>query len=169
MKMLCTGATVIYFKKVNKMKHPETAARDFILLNFPDAKAEKVMDLIKTFIAGYRKGEEAKRKRRSKRNAYELIIEIVFGYYGLDKKLGKEKNRKREIVQARQISYYEGARLTNLSYQSMADNFNQDHATCLHGIRHIKDLIVANPPVKKDIKEIEKQILEKINIPIDKE
>jgi len=144
------------------MKYPETYGREFILLNYPDAPAEKALDLLNAFISGFRKGEEAKRKRAMNKNTYQIIIDIVFDFYGIKPEAGKAKIRKREIVQARQISFYEGSRLTNLSHQAMANEFGQDHATCIHGIKVIKNLIQYNPSVKREIYAIEIRIAEKL-------
>ena len=144
------------------MKYPETYGREFILLNYHDVNAEHALDLMNAFISGFRKGEEVKRKRKANKNTFQVIVDIVFEFYNLDPEIGKIKNRKREIVQARQISFYEGDRLTNLSYQSMADAFGQDHSTCTHAIKVVKNLIEYNPVIKREIYVIENRIAEKI-------
>ena len=144
------------------MKYPETYGREFILLNYHDVNAEHALDLMNAFISGFRKGEEVKRKRKANKNTFQVIVDIVFEFYSLDPGIGKIKNRKREIVQARQISFYEGSRLTNLSHQAMANEFDLDHATCIHAIKVVKNLIEYNPVIKREIYVIENRIAEKI-------
>jgi len=146
------------------MKSPETFSREFILLNYPDSSAEKALDLMNAYISGYRKGEEVKRRRIANKNTFQFIVDIVFEFYNMDPSIGKAKTRKREVVQARQISFYEGSRLTNLSHQTMANEFGMDHATCIHGIKVVKNLILYNPVIKREILIIEDRIAEKLEI-----
>lgn len=144
------------------MNNPETYASEYILLNYSKEPAETVIKLMDVYIKGFVKGEEIKRRRSSNKNIYQLIIDTVFEFYDLKPSAGKKKIRKREIVQARQISYYQGSRLTNLSYQSMADQFKQDHATVIYGIKVIKNMILFNPVIKREITLIENRITEKL-------
>lgn len=55
----------------------------------------------------------------------------------------KDKTRKREIVQLRQIYYTRAREMTEFSLATIGSKFTKDHATVLHGIKavvQVKDL-----------------------------
>ena len=141
------------------MNGPEKYAEEFITKKFPDANSKDVFLLMKGFIAGFTIGEDLRMRRVS---PYEWIIEIISHYYDIPIETMKQKTRKREIVQARQISYYFGNNYTNLSFYSLGKFFDQDHATALHGIKSINNLIFSNRDIRREINELETRIAEKL-------
>ena len=71
----------------------------------------------------------------------------------------QSKTRKREIVQARQISMYFAKRLTKFSLAKIAlETGKKDHATCLHGIKTVNNLMDSDKHFRLQILEIEKQL-----------
>lgn len=141
------------------MNGPEKYAEEFITKKFPDANSKDVFLLMKGFIAGFTIGEDLRMRRVS---PYEWIIEIISHYYDIPIETMKQKTRKREIVQARQISYYFGKKYTNFSLYRLGKFFELDHATALHGIVVIENLKDTNRNFRKELKEIEEIIEEKL-------
>jgi len=141
------------------MKNPETYAEEFVIKEFPEANSRDVFLLAKGFIAGFKIGEDLRMKRMS---PYEYIIDIISTYYDMPIKIMKQKTRKREIVQARQISFYFGKKYTNFSLYRLGKFFELDHATALHGIVVIENLKDTNRNFRKELKEIEEIIEEKL-------
>ena len=73
-----------------------------------------------------------------------IIITEVCKYLKQDRKAIMVKTNKREIVEARQLSYYFINKNTTLSLQSAADLFRQNHSTAIHGRCVVTDLIQFN-------------------------
>ena len=53
----------------------------------------------------------------------------------------KEKNRKREYVDARRIAFYILRKIHGLPIQAIGKEFNKHHASVLYGIRDVEFLI----------------------------
>ncbi|MBR4119271.1 MAG: chromosomal replication initiator protein DnaA [Bacteroidales bacterium] len=86
----------------------------------------------------------------------ELIKEKVCAFYNMDVQLLQAKCRKREIVQARQISMYLSKKYTESSLQRIgAELGKKDHATVLHACKTISDLIEIDKTIKSNVEEIE--------------
>jgi chromosomal replication initiator protein len=74
----------------------------------------------------------------------------------------KSKTRKREIVQARQISMYFSKQLTKSSLKNIGMHFGgRDHSTVIHACQTVNDLMDTDKKFKRDVEEISKRI--KIN------
>ena len=86
----------------------------------------------------------------------DLIKEKVCAFYNMDVQLLQAKCRKREIVQARQISMYLSKKYTESSLQRIgAELGKKDHATVLHACKTISDLIEIDKTIKSNVEEIE--------------
>jgi len=71
----------------------------------------------------------------------------------------KSKTRKREVVQARQISMYFAKSLTKSSLATIGMHCGgKDHATVLHACRTVNNLIDTDKRFKGYISELEKKI-----------
>lgn len=67
------------------------------------------------------------------------IITTVCNHFGVDTQTIYTKTRKREVVQARQVSMYLAKRLTELSTSKIGTMIgNKDHATVLHACKTVK-------------------------------
>lgn len=85
----------------------------------------------------FRKTQESLKKEINPIN----IITTVFICYNLNVALRLAKTRKRQIVQARQVSASLLKELCmDLSLQSIGDYFNRDHATVMHAIKAVNNL-----------------------------
>jgi chromosomal replication initiator protein len=89
----------------------------------------------------------------------ERIQATVCNYFSLDQSLIYTKSRKREIVQARQITMYLSKKYTDYSLSRIGDLVGKkDHATVLHACKIVKDLIEIDQSFRSDVEDIE-QIL----------
>ena len=68
----------------------------------------------------------------------ELIIDETADYFGLQRDDLLSKNRSRPLTTARHMAMYLQREFTGLSLIKIAENFNRDHTTALHGIKKIE-------------------------------
>ena len=89
----------------------------------------------------------------------EYIQKIVCDYYKIPIELIQGKTRKREIVQARQVSMYFSKSLTKASLASIGSHIGgKDHATVLHACKTVNNLIDTDKHFRNQINEIEKKL-----------
>lgn len=89
----------------------------------------------------------------------ELIQEKVCGFYDMDPKLLQAKTRKREIVQARQISMYLSKKYTDYSLSRIGDILGKkDHATVLHACKTISEQLEIDKALRANVLEIEESL-----------
>lgn len=96
----------------------------------------------------------------------EIIISTVNDYF-IENNLFKgpiNKSRRRDLVVFRQIIYYFARKHTTLSLKEIGKiTFNQDHATVIHGVRMINDLISVDKEYAKIVDELQCQLNGKFN------
>lgn len=86
----------------------------------------------------------------------DTIKEKVCRYYDMDVNVLVAKSRKREIVQARQISMYLAKKYTENSLSRIGTLIGKkDHATVLHACKTVSDLISTDKNIKLNVEEIE--------------
>ena len=85
------------------------------------------------------------------------IINIVYDHMGCDVSLIKSKSRASElIVRPRQVAVYFLKRLTKLSLDQIGEKAgNIHHATCIHSIKTVKNLMFSDKEFKAMIEELE--------------
>lgn len=89
----------------------------------------------------------------------EFIQKVVCEYYKIPVDQMQGKTRKREIVQARQISMYFSKNLTKSSLASIGSCIGgKDHATVLHACKTVNNLIDTDKQFRSQINEIEKKL-----------
>jgi chromosomal replication initiator protein len=89
----------------------------------------------------------------------EYIQKIVCDYYKIPVELIQGKTRKREIVQARQVSMFFSKNLTKASLASIGSHIGgKDHATVLHACKTVNNLIDTDKHFRNQITEIEKKL-----------
>ena len=88
----------------------------------------------------------------------EAICDIVYSFYNVSKEDFYSKKRTREIVQARQVSMYLCKKHTNLSLKSIGEALARDHATVVHAIKTVTNLLEIDKSLRAHIEQIEKQI-----------
>jgi chromosomal replication initiator protein len=89
----------------------------------------------------------------------ESIQSLVCEFFDLNVDLLKAKTRKREVVQARQISMYFAKRLTKNSLKTIGEYFGgRDHSTVIHSCQTVEDLMETDRRFKGYVEEIQKKI-----------
>ena len=89
----------------------------------------------------------------------EHIQRLVGDHLNISIEEIKAKTRKREIVQARQISMYFAKKLTNTSLSVIGKHFgNRDHSTVIHACQTVVDLMDTDIEYKNRLSEIQKII-----------
>lgn len=91
----------------------------------------------------------------NKYRSHELIIHAVCNYFLLTIDQVYAKNRKREIVTARQVSMWLMKKYTKMSLKSIGGVFHLDHTTVIHSVTTINNLIETDPVFKNDVDLIE--------------
>ena len=80
----------------------------------------------------------------------DAIMTMVCRYYSIDKKLVLGKKRDREIVMARQMFCWLSRRYTRSTFKLMGEYINRNHATVLHSVRKVEELIDFDRELKYD-------------------
>lgn len=88
----------------------------------------------------------------------DLIQSQVCDYFGIDANKVREKTRKQEIVEARQIAMYLSKHLTKSSLKTIGLQFGgRDHSTVIHAITSVEDRM-QNAKHQRIIKDIQHKI-----------
>lgn len=92
-----------------------------------------------------------------KKITVQKIQETVSNFYNVKKELIQSASRKREIVQARQVTMFFIKKHTELSLSQIGIQVgNRNHATVLHACNTIRDLTEVDKSFRTDMKEIER-------------
>lgn len=98
-------------------------------------------------------------KNNTREISIDYIQKVVCDYFDINIDTLNSKTRKREIVQARQLSMYFSKKLTKSSLAAIGLHCgNKDHATVLHACRTVNNLIDTDKQFKVYVDEIEKKI-----------
>ena len=98
--------------------------------------------------------------RNSRREiSIDYIQKIVCDYFNITIDQMHSTTRKREIVQARQLAMYFAKNMTKASLASIGTEIGgKDHATVLHAVRTVNNLIETDKHFRVYVEEIEKKI-----------
>ena len=89
----------------------------------------------------------------------EYIQKVVCDYFDLPIEMLKSKTRKREVVQARQISMYFSKKMTKYSLANIGAHCGgKDHATVLHACRTVVNLSETDKQFRNYLEELEKKL-----------
>ncbi len=117
-------------------------------LNKKDVNLDLAKSILKNFV-----------KNNSREISIEYIQKLVCDYFSIPVEQVKSKTRKREIVQARQISMFYAKDLTKSSLKTIGMHFGgRDHSTVIHACQTVNDLMETDKKFKADIEEIAKRI-----------
>ena len=95
-------------------------------------------------------------KLEKKQVSVESIQNVVCKYYNLELAAIQTNSRKREIVQARQVTMYLAKKYTDSSFSHIGKIVGKrDHATVLHACKTVKDQIETNKSFRSSVEEIE--------------
>ena len=91
----------------------------------------------------------------------DYIQKVVCDYLDLPVDIIQATSRKREIVQARQLSMYFSKKITKSSLAVIGLQCgNKDHATVLHAIKTIENLRQTDRYMRNMVDELEKRFKE---------
>jgi chromosomal replication initiator protein len=110
------------------------------------------MDLTKRIV-----GKTVKMKKQQ--ITVEKIQNVVSSYFKIDIDQIHSKSRKREIVQARQVTMFLSKKYTDHSYSHIGNMVGKrDHATVLHACKTIQDSLDIDKGFRLTMKDIETQL-----------
>jgi chromosomal replication initiator protein len=90
--------------------------------------------------------------------AISSIVNSVVNVTGIEFIKIQSVTRKREILYARHLFCYFARKRTKLSLQEIGNILNRDHATVLHSVRTVKDLLTYDREFIEIVPEIENKI-----------
>lgn len=98
-------------------------------------------------------------KNTAREVSIDYIQKVVCDYFDLPIEMLKSKTRKREVVQARQISMYFSKKMTKSSLASIGAHCGgKDHATVLHACRTVSNLSETDKQFKVYLEDLEKKL-----------
>jgi chromosomal replication initiator protein len=115
-------------------------------------KKEIDLDLAKKIIKNFVKSV-------SREVSIDYIQKTVCEYFDISIDKLKEKTRKRQIVQARQLSMYLAKSYTKNSLKVIGKHFGgRDHSTVIHSCQAVQNLLDTDPEFKENVDDIQKKI-----------
>ncbi|NDV68167.1 chromosomal replication initiator protein DnaA [Dysgonomonas sp. 25] len=103
--------------------------------------------------------DQAIKKIEKKKITVDTIQDTVCEYYNLKPELIHTASRKRQIVQARQITMYLSKQYTEMSLAQIGSLIGKkNHATVLHACRMVKEQMEVDKLFRDEISEIEKKL-----------
>ena len=98
-------------------------------------------------------------KTSSKEITIDAIQKMVCEYFGVNYDKLLQKTRKREIVQARQITMFLAKSFTKNSLKTIGEHFGgRDHTTVIHSCQTVKDLMDTDTVFRENVMEITQKV-----------
>jgi chromosomal replication initiator protein len=98
-------------------------------------------------------------KMKKQQITLEKIQNVVSSYFKVDLELIHSKSRKREIVQARQVTMFLSKKYTDHSYSHIGHVVGKrDHATVLHSCKVVQDCLDIDKGFQLQMKDLETQL-----------
>ena len=98
-------------------------------------------------------------KTSTKEITIDAIQKMVCDFFGVNYEKLLEKTRKREVVQARQISMYLSKTFTKNSLKTIGEHFGgRDHTTVIHSCQTVKDLMDTDAVFRENVMEITQKV-----------
>lgn len=117
-------------------------------LNRKEIDLELAKKIIKNFV-----------KSISREVSIDFIQKTVCEHFEVPVDKLKEKTRKRNVVQARQLSMYLAKNFTKNSLKIIGKHFGgRDHSTVIHSCQMVQNLMDTDTEFKDNVKELEKKI-----------
>ncbi len=89
----------------------------------------------------------------------EYITKIVCESFGVEENKVREKNRRKEVVMARQVAMYLSKKLTRSSLKTIGLHFGgRDHSTVIHAFNSIDNLMNEDEHLKETVDTIRNKI-----------
>ncbi|ANI87844.1 chromosomal replication initiation protein DnaA [Arachidicoccus ginsenosidimutans] len=98
-------------------------------------------------------------KTNNKEVTIDAIQKMVCEYFDVPYNRLLEKTRKREVVQARQITMYLSKTFTKNSLKTIGEHFGgRDHTTVIHSCQTVKDLMDTDSVFKENVMELTQKV-----------
>ena len=98
-------------------------------------------------------------KNMSREVSIDFIQKAVCDYFEVPVDKLKEKTRKRQVVQARQLSMYLSKNFTKHSLKAIGKHFGgRDHSTVIHSCQAIQNLMDTDTKFKESVDDLQKKI-----------
>jgi chromosomal replication initiator protein len=98
-------------------------------------------------------------KTSSKEITIDAIQKMVCEYFDVPYERLLHKTRKREIVQARQITMYLAKAFTKNSLKTIGEHFGgRDHTTVIHSCQTVKDLMDTDSIFRENVMELTQKV-----------
>ena len=98
-------------------------------------------------------------KNNTREISIEYIQKVVCEYFSLPLDVINSKTRKREIVQARQLAMFFSKKHTKSSLATIGHHCgNKDHATVLHAVKTVNNLVDNDKKFKSYVDDLDKKI-----------
>ncbi len=89
----------------------------------------------------------------------EAIQSVVCDYLGIPEDLVRARTRKREVVQARQVSMFFSKEITNHSLKTIGLHFGgRDHSTVIHAVRSVENQRDTDPSFREMVGNVQKRL-----------
>jgi chromosomal replication initiator protein len=88
----------------------------------------------------------------------ERIIMHVCSFYGIKREELFKVTRVKDIVKARAVVYYIAYNSNQMTYQFIGNRFNKDHATVLHSVKQLSNLMDTYRDIRIEVKRIEQLV-----------
>jgi len=89
----------------------------------------------------------------------DYITKIVCNYYNVEENKVREKNRRKEVVMARQLAMFLSKQLTKSSLKTIGLHFGgRDHSTVIHAYNSIEDQISSDATMKETVENLKSKI-----------
>ncbi len=89
----------------------------------------------------------------------DVITKVVCEYLKVDEKKIRDKTRKKEIAEARQIAMYLSKMMTNSTLKMIGLHFGgRDHSTVIHAVTEVENLVNTNNRSREMVDEIRNKI-----------
>lgn len=117
-------------------------------LNHRDITVELAKEMVDKYV-----------KSNAKEISVEYIQKIICDYFKISTEVINMKTRKREIVQARQLSMYFAKKYTKLPLSTIGEYCgHKDHATVLHAHRTISNLYETDKKMQMYVDDLDKKM-----------
>ena len=98
-------------------------------------------------------------KTSSKEITIDTIQKMVCDFFDVPYEKLLQKTRKREIVQARQITMFLAKAFTKNSLKTIGEHFGgRDHTTVIHSCQTVKDLMDTDSSFKESVMELQQKV-----------
>lgn len=99
----------------------------------------------------------------------KLIQDIIYKHFGLSDDIiermhnARKMGRIRRLVDIRRYCYYFIRQYTDLPFEDIGALYGQDHATVMHHVIKVVNWLDVDSGVMREVEEIRKKIIERVN------